>query len=83
MICWRQLRPSTSQTARRRCGRRTTAFGQRSTAPLIAQMEADDRRPNPRAFALMVAALRANGWDGCCSDARPFGATGRMRAPAS
>ena len=55
----------------------------RSTAPLIAQMEADDRRPNPRAFALMVAALRANGWDGCCSDARPFGATGRMRAPAS
>ncbi len=52
----------------------------RSTAPLIAQMEADDRRPNPRAFALMVAALRANGWDGCCSDARPFGATGRMRA---
>ena len=26
----------------------------RSTAPLIAQMEADDRRPNPRAFALMV-----------------------------
>ena len=49
----------------------------RSTAPLIAQMEADDRRPNPRAFALMVAALRANGWDGCCSDARPFGATGR------
>ena len=55
----------------------------RSTAPLIAQMEADDRRPNPRAFALMVAALRANGWDGCVSDARPFGATGRMRAPAS
>ena len=52
----------------------------RSTAPLIAQMEADDRRPNPRAFALMVNALRANGWDGCCSDARPFGATGRMRA---
>ena len=52
----------------------------RSTAPLIAQMEADDRRPNPRAFALMVDALRANGWDGCCSDARPFGATGRMRA---
>ena len=52
----------------------------RSTAPLIAQMEADDRRPNPRAFALMVDALRTNGWDGCCSDARPFGATGRMRA---
>ena len=52
----------------------------RSTAPLIAQMEADDRRPNPRAFALMVDALRANGWDGCCSDARPFGATDRMRA---
>ena len=43
-------------------------------------MEADDRRPNPRAFALMVDAPRANGWDGCCSDARPFGATGRMRA---
>ena len=52
----------------------------RATAPLIAQMEADDRRPNPRAFALMVDALRANGWDGCCSDARPFGATGRMSA---
>ena len=52
----------------------------RSTAPLIAQMEADDRRPNPRAFSLMIDALRANKWDGCCSDARPFGATGRMRA---
>jgi len=51
----------------------------RTTASLIAQMEADDRRPNEKAFALMIAALQANNWDGC-SDAQPFGATDNMRA---
>ena len=53
----------------------------RSTAPLIAQMEADDERPNATAFKTMIAALRRERWDGVCSDAEPVGdCSERMRS---
>jgi len=51
-----------------------------SRAPLIAQMEADDRRPNAGALRAMVAALEKNGWDGVCSDAVAFGSVSERMA---
>lgn len=55
-----------------------------ATAPLIAQMEADDARPNPAAFRTMMEALRAERWDGVCSDAVAFGSpSARMVAYVS
>ena len=45
-------------------------------AGLVAQMEADDARPNGRALGRLVDRLRAEpDWDGACSEAVCFGAT--------
>lgn len=45
-----------------------------STAPIIAQMEADDTRPRCDALRLLVEAIETKGWDGACTSSACFGA---------